>query len=238
MAPEHLQAFGADVPHVDVRSDLYSLGVILYELLTGRRPHPYTPDLQPEAGVRSRLIAQRQVLPPPPSTINPSIPPSVDAIVLKLLEPSPARRYQNADDLHSDLTRQLAHQPLRYVRSRSIRERMHKWRRRNPRLATGLAVAALALVVLILPAGMIAAEQVRQTRNAELQKSEALNAHAIAMGEGDRSRLCWDRASIRRCASRGMHSARACSNVTASRTTSRGNRVQALLCSNQHNVRI
>jgi serine/threonine protein kinase/lipoprotein NlpI len=183
MAPEHLQAFDGAFAPVDECSDLYSLGVILFQLLTGRLPHPMTAELEAE-GKHSLMIEQRQTPPPRPSQFNPAVPPSVDAIVLKLLDPSPPRRYQRADDLHTDLTRQLTNQPLMFVTGGSTWERVRKWRKRNPRLATGLSVAAFSLLALILPAASIAAQQARQTARAlEVQKAEATHLQSAAINE-------------------------------------------------------
>ena len=173
MAPEHVRAFLGGTEPVGEPSDLYSLGVILYELLTGRVlfPQTSTPRTPEEL---SAVLAARKVLPPPPSAVNAAVTPAVDAVALKLLDPNPDRRYARAEDLREDLTRQLAHRPLAFAADPSVRERARKWRRRNPRLATALAVAALAVVFLVLPAG-VAAANARESRReaaAALQRAE------------------------------------------------------------------
>ena len=91
MSPE--QARGGDV---DRRSDLFSLGAVLYEMTTGRRP--FTGDH--EAAVTYSVM---NADPPPPRSIDPSIPPRLEAIILKALEKDPGARYQSASDLRSDL---------------------------------------------------------------------------------------------------------------------------------------
>jgi beta-lactam-binding protein with PASTA domain len=83
---------------VDPRSDLYSLGCVLYELVVGRPPF---------SGDSPVAIAYKQVheSPVPPRQINPSIPPALEAIILKCLAKNPANRYPSAEDLRADLRR-------------------------------------------------------------------------------------------------------------------------------------
>jgi serine/threonine-protein kinase len=90
---------------VDARSDLYSTGCLLYELLTGRPP--FTGD-SPVA------IAYQHVKedPVPPSRVDPEVPPWADAIVLKAMEKSPADRYQSAGEMRSDIQRALQGAPI------------------------------------------------------------------------------------------------------------------------------
>jgi eukaryotic-like serine/threonine-protein kinase len=90
---------------VDARSDLYSTGCLLYELLTGRPP--FTGD-SPVA------IAYQHVKedPIPPSQIDPEVPPWADAIVLKAMQKDPADRYQSAGEMRNDIQRALAGAPL------------------------------------------------------------------------------------------------------------------------------
>jgi serine/threonine protein kinase/lipoprotein NlpI len=186
MAPEHVRAFAGRADRVGEQSDLYSLGVILYELLTGRplfrspRPHLTPAELM-------GLIAERHAPPLPPSRLNPAVSAAVDAITLKLLDPDPARRYARADDLREDLTRQLAHRPLKFAPDRYIPERVGKWRKRHPRLATGLAVAAAAMLLVVAPTAAVAhhewekkrhTEQALAAAEAERQEAEARAAAA------------------------------------------------------------
>lgn len=90
---------------VDPRSDLYSLGCVLYEMLTARAPF---------AGDSPVAVAYKHVQeqPVPPSRINPNVPPALEAIDLKLLAKDPAQRYASAEDLRSDLRRFLEGQPV------------------------------------------------------------------------------------------------------------------------------
>ena len=96
MSPE--QARGE---RVDARSDLYSTGCLLYELLTGRPP--FTGD-SPVALAYQHVKAD----PVPPSRVNPEVPAWADGIVLKALQKDPARRYQSADEMRHDIERALA----------------------------------------------------------------------------------------------------------------------------------
>src|SRR6202050_2981741 len=102
---QHLSREQARGERVDARSDLYSTGCLLYELLTGRPP--FTGD-SPVA------IAYQHVRenPVPPSRVDPDVPPWADAIVLKAMAKSPADRYQTAADMRADLQRAASGLPV------------------------------------------------------------------------------------------------------------------------------
>jgi serine/threonine protein kinase len=142
MAPEHIEAFMGEDVAVDARADIFSFGVILYELLARRRPYPSATDRPAE-----ELIAARQAGPLPLRPLNKSVTPSVESIIRKCLEPDPACRYQTAIDLAEDLRLQLGHRPLRFAPEPSFAEQVHKWLRRHPRLASW-TTAVLATVGL------------------------------------------------------------------------------------------
>lgn len=182
MAPEYLNLIHNDNGELSPRADLFSLGVVLYELLTGSDPYPIVgDDARDPVGV---YLANHNALPEPPSRRNPAVTPAVDAIVARLLEPDPAKRYAEAAHVREDLERQLAHRPLLHAKEKSIRERARKWRRRNPRLSTGLAVALTAIVFLILPTTALAVRSNQlAARRHEVARAEAVLAHQSALRE-------------------------------------------------------
>jgi serine/threonine protein kinase len=151
MAPEHLEAFAGDKVGVDGRADIFSLGVILYELLTRRRPYPAAAGRPTD-----ELIAARRAGPPLLRPLNRAVTPAVESIIHKCLAPDPARRYQAAQELSDDLRLQLAHQPLRYAPEPSFRERAKKWVHRNPKLASWTMALAVTVGTMIALAGWAA----------------------------------------------------------------------------------
>ena len=164
------------------KCDLFSLGVVLYELLTGSDPYP-APTGDAISPVEYYLAAHSK-LPAPPSRRNREITPAVEAIVCKLLDPDPRRRYADAAHVREDLERQLANKPLAHAKDASPRERLRKWRRRNPRLTTGLAVAMAALLFLILPATALAVRSNQiAARKHEVARAEAILTQQKAVRE-------------------------------------------------------
>jgi formylglycine-generating enzyme required for sulfatase activity/tRNA A-37 threonylcarbamoyl transferase component Bud32 len=144
MPPE--QARG-DIERVGPHSDQYSLGAVLYELLTGRRPFD-----GPPAVVIAKAVAEE---PPAPRTIIAGIPEDLEAICLKAMERDPARRYVNCIALAADLANWeqgegTAARPLTSV------ERAKRWARRSPAIA-GLVATVAALLVLAAGGSAVAA---------------------------------------------------------------------------------
>jgi serine/threonine protein kinase/Flp pilus assembly protein TadD len=137
--------------HVDARTDLYALGVMAWELLTGEVPFP-----TPPYGLADfdQLIAVRRAPLPPLRQYNPAVTPAVEAIIRKLLAPDPADRYQSAAELKTDIERHLADLPLQYATEPSLRERLQKWRRRHPRLLRRLTIS-LSLLLAISTAALL-----------------------------------------------------------------------------------
>jgi serine/threonine protein kinase/tetratricopeptide (TPR) repeat protein len=168
MAPEHLAAFLDGSRPADARSDVYSLGVILHELLSGRNPFPI--HRGPVDEVLPRMIADRQIPYPAIRSWNPKVSPAVESIVRHCLAPDPASRYQTARALQEDLQRQLDDLPLKHAPEPSLRERLGKWARRHPRLTSSTSVGIVAACLLMaVAAGFL----VRQTNLRSLEAADS-----------------------------------------------------------------
>jgi tetratricopeptide (TPR) repeat protein/tRNA A-37 threonylcarbamoyl transferase component Bud32 len=139
MSPE--QARGA-THEVGPPADQYSLGAILYELLTGRPPFVGTT-------VVETLLQVRTHEPVPPTRLQPKCPRDLETICLKCLQKEPDKRFADCQALADDLHRFLAGEPIK-ARPVSRVERVWRWCRRNPRVATlSAAVGVLLLAVIV-----------------------------------------------------------------------------------------
>ena len=166
MSPE--QAAGKSAG-VTTATDVYSLGALLYELLTGAPPF---------LG-ESTTDTLRQVLdkePVRPSTRNKQVDRDLETICLKCLEKEPYRRYGSAEAMAEDLERWLRSEPIQ-ARPSSVIDTVVKWTRRHPAIAALAATVAVALVVIVVISTVLG---VRVSRESEKNRSQLvkLNVHA------------------------------------------------------------
>jgi eukaryotic-like serine/threonine-protein kinase len=169
MAPEQAAA----APVLTTAVDVYGLGAILYELLTGRPP------FRTESPLDTILQARTQA-PPRPRALNPKADRDLETICLKCLEKDPVRRYGSAEALADDLERWSRGEPI-VARPASAWEQLAKWAKRRPGVAALLGVAA-ALVVAVV--GVLAWGWQQSADKADAQAAARTAAEAKAAAEG------------------------------------------------------
>jgi eukaryotic-like serine/threonine-protein kinase len=159
MAPEQASGHGKNAGPA---CDIYALGAILYDCLTGRPPFKSV----------TALDTAMQVIhhePVPPAQLNPKVPRDLETICLKCLRKDPAQRYATALELAEDLRRFQAGEPIQ-AQPVGWWERLAKWARRRPALAAlsgGLLAAPLALIVALVLAVLFTSDALEQARQAE-----------------------------------------------------------------------
>ena len=171
MAPEQFTG------KVDQRSDIYALGLTLFEMLTWRRAFDETD--------HGKLVRQKTInIPPRPRSLESTIPRDMETIVMKAIAPEPQNRYQTAAALEEDLRRFLDDEPI-LARRISYFERLVRWSRRNRALAATSAVV-LALAAALLGITLWSYLSVQNALRGQMaQRQKATAASTLATGALD-----------------------------------------------------
>jgi hypothetical protein len=186
MAPEQA---GGRAREVGPQADVYALGAILYELLTGRPPFK-------AATAMDTLLQVLSDEPVPVRRLQPKVPVDLETITLKCLQKEPAKRYGSAAALADDLRRFLAGEPI-VARPVGMAERLVKWMRRRPALAALVAVSVLAALGL---SAVWFGLQREHARRAADERAAALVQNLATAETADVPRIIADLAPYRRWA--------------------------------------
>jgi WD40 repeat protein len=159
MAPEQADCKAGEVGPA---TDVYALGALLYELLTGRPPFKAETPLD----TLMQVLSQEPV---PPRRLHPKVPSDLETVCLKSLEKAPVRRYRSAQELGEDLNRFVKGEPVQ-ARRLGVVGRAWRWCQRRPALAGSLTVAGVLLIAALFLGGFGLSQW---WRNEELQEAKA-----------------------------------------------------------------
>ncbi|MGH7293098.1 MAG: serine/threonine protein kinase, partial [Myxococcota bacterium] len=174
MSPEQM---AGDPGALDTRSDVYTLGVMLYELLAGRLPHEVSGKTIPEA---VRMISEQSAT--PLGAVDAKFRGEIQTIVGKAIEKEKSRRYQSARDFADDIRRHLHDEPIA-ARPASAVYRFGKFAKRNKGLVAGMSVAAVVLALGVVGVAWQAARATAGWSQAEKNLAAATEARKRAEEE-------------------------------------------------------
>lgn len=163
MSPEQC----TDAASIDVRADVYALGVLLFELVTGQLPHELSSLSIPRA---VQVITQDPI--PKASTLCPEAAGDLDAIIAMATDKDPSRRYSGAGTLAADVRRWLSYRPIEARRPTTL-EQIARFARRNPPLTAAIAASLAILVGASVISGTLAHIAIK-ARDASLQREREL----------------------------------------------------------------
>jgi WD40 repeat protein/serine/threonine protein kinase len=169
IAPEQAAGRGKEI---GPSADVYALGAILYEMLTGRPP------FRGETALDTMLQVMSEE-PVPPARLQPKVPRDLETICLKCLQKEPRKRYASARDLADDLHRFLHNEPI-HARPTGLVERGWKWARRRPAAAALVAMVLLAVASAFVLGAWHNAELRQEARRTQEQADAARRALADA----------------------------------------------------------
>ncbi len=173
MSPEQI---AGDATELDTRSDVYALGVVLYELLTGKLPH----DIRNTSIANAvRVIGQHE--PARLSSVDRVFRGDIETIVGKALEKDRERRYQGACDLAEDIRRYLRDEPI-MARPPSTRYQLQKFAKRNKPVVAGAAAVVLSLVLGVMGTSWQAFAATNQSLRTQREAANATAAMQILVG--------------------------------------------------------
>ncbi len=185
MTPEYASPEQMRGETVSTSSDVYSLGVVLYELLTGQPPYDFKDRSLPEL---VRVVCEQEPVAPSHRADSSKLRGDVDGILLTALQKEPLRRYRSVEQLQEDIRRHLIGQPI-LAQTVTLRYRAGKFVRRNK-----LAVAAATLILLTLLAGIFATSW--QARRATEQAR--VNRRLLYAAQMNLAGQAWDAANVAR----------------------------------------
>ena len=182
MSPEQ---FDADPHAIDVRSDVYALGVVLYELLTGQPPYKLEKHVLPEI---ASIVRQQD--PTPITSVNKTLRKDVGIIAGKCLEKDKTRRYSSASELAADIGRHLAGDPIAAV-APTLLDGIGRLARKHKAAATAVAGIAASLVAAVVGISVFAVR-------AERAKVESDRLRGVVTEERDAATLAKDSERLQR----------------------------------------